>query len=636
MLKFLRRYSKYILAVFGSLLLVVFLAPTVVEDFAQQQAQGSAIWATLEDGDDLGLEVRDAAGYELERLQPFIDSLPPLAMLEIDSPEHWYLLTREAEEAGLVAPLGSIGLDPTFTAQFFLRLGAGRTSETMLAKLQGVVRLIDRWTAGMPVSDTRLRAQSRKFFHGVTARIVPIEATAEGMPEPAESAIAAHYDAYRDIEPGQGEGPGAFGYRLPNRFTIEMLHVPAASITAAVESSGDLGEAKLQQHWIEHLDDTVRNFPEFVRGQRAPQAVRDDLRAELTDAKRDAISKWIVGRQLETSRGLTEDDFGFLVLPEDWSSTRVDLAAMVDGIPEAFAGIDGLVYTREDQDMLTLADLADERFFPAATTDRFGEPRPLAALIAASREFGGDGRYPIQAGLLGPMLQTADGDLVAFRLLRADGARAPESVDEVREDVVRDLKRLAAWDALKADRPALESIARNQGLLELALERGSSVSNVSSVGRGNPLFFEITQGDPRQMFTTPLPVVGADTDVIDAIVAHALEQPTTAAATSLPVEDRIRGFESERALTMLVVELTDQAPLDEGQFGRISTIGTLSAVVATEDLEIDDLSPRLTFSYEQLASRHGFELRRSRDAESPSATDDADVEAAAETETETE
>lgn len=624
MMKFLRRYSKWILAVFGSLLLVVFLAPTAVQEFAESRARASLVWATIgPEGEELGTEVQMEAANELSIVEPLIRPMPWLG--EIRDAEHWYLLVREAREAGLVPTRGSIELDPEVAEQIFVRVGRSQRSERALAGLQGVLRLVDRWQRGTAMSDRRMEASARRLFHEVSARVVAIEPDPSTAPMPSDEAIRAHFERYRDVVPGEGEGPGRPGYRLPDRFTIELLHVPAAAIDARVEAAGLLDGVALAKHWRRHAEE--RGFPPFELGAEVPEVVRTDLLEELEAADRDAIEKWIVARQLELTRGLPSDELGFARLPEDWADRRLDLAALVDDLAEQFEGLDGVRYLRVDDRMLTIEDLAEERFVPGATTDRYGGTQTLAELVGQLREFGGDGRVPVQEGVIGPILRSPEGGLVVFRVLEADGARAPRELDEVRDRVVEDLRRLAAWESMLAEREAIETDAETRGLLAVAVDRDAAIERVGSIARVSPGIFQATGGDPRFVGFTALPVVGQDEEVVEAIVDHALGLPLDRPAGTLPSDQRIASFPAESGPALLLVEFTRQSPLDRDAYEQLSQLPTLTQVMVEQELGPDLGDVTEAFGFEALAERHRFELRRraddaDADSEAPAGGDD--------------
>ena len=100
MFKFLRKYNKWILAVGGTLLMIVFLIPQAISSLSQRAAVGSAVWATIgEDKEEISGEERRQTERELVVLEQLQGLGIPMIAKE---PAHWYLLVREAEDAGVV------------------------------------------------------------------------------------------------------------------------------------------------------------------------------------------------------------------------------------------------------------------------------------------------------------------------------------------------------------------------------------------------------------------------------------------------------------------------------------------------------------------------------------------------------
>jgi len=77
-----------------------------------------------------------------------------------------------------------------------------------------------------------------------------------------------------------------------------------------------------------------------------------------------------------------------------------------------------------------------------------------------------------------------DGTLFFFRVIEPTRHK-PNSVDEVRERVVSDLKRLAHYHALEA-RPARSRSRPERGLLAMAVAHDTIVQRKATVARCNP------------------------------------------------------------------------------------------------------------------------------------------------------
>ena len=102
MFKFLRKYSSWILVIGGSLLMITFLAPQAITGLAQYSASTGSTWANVgPNGDKVSVGEFDL----LQRQTRLINELQgnPLNQLGVgSSPAHWYLMLREAREAGLI------------------------------------------------------------------------------------------------------------------------------------------------------------------------------------------------------------------------------------------------------------------------------------------------------------------------------------------------------------------------------------------------------------------------------------------------------------------------------------------------------------------------------------------------------
>ncbi len=97
MLKFLRKYDKWILAVGGSLLMVAFLLPQALQQLGQ--SGGERVVATFAGGTVTAQERIDAN----TRVR-FLASAagPVLAQLGVNEADHWVMLVDEARRGGFI------------------------------------------------------------------------------------------------------------------------------------------------------------------------------------------------------------------------------------------------------------------------------------------------------------------------------------------------------------------------------------------------------------------------------------------------------------------------------------------------------------------------------------------------------
>jgi hypothetical protein len=632
MFKFLRKYNKWILAVGGALLMIVFLVPQAITSLSQRAAVGGAVWATVgANNEDVPASARRQVERELAALERLQRAGIPLGITE--QPEHWYLLVREAEQAGFV---GGRAIDqiPAEQAQvLFSVAGATPDTDAAISKSLAVGRMIQMYQNAAQLSDARLRAEAARLFHAVEGRTVVLEAEAsDAAPAPSEAEIAAQFERFRDVVPGdadaEGGNPAGFGYRLPDRFKVEMLTIGTDGVRAMIEASDALDGVALFKHWERHAGQ--RGFPSPVDPSVDPPAIiRDDLLTELVGDKMGEIERFANDRLLGSRRRLASDE-AYYKLPDDWASERVDLAVLGREMQDEFEGLPLPVYRAIGDRWLTIEDVRLMDDLGQAATDKFGTTSTDAAtLIAATRAFGGD-RVAI-----GPLRNRLSNDLIFFRITATDPSRPPHDVDEVRDEVVADLKRQADFERLLGMTAALEGVARQEGLLTVAMDHGVEMRRLSRVSLYNPSFLDFQIQNNLRLQATPssLPVVGADETTIGAIVDRALELSAGTPLEDLPRADRTFVVPVESKLAVMIVELTGQTRLDRERYERMTAGNALQAMLLGEELSETDPPATDVFTYESLAARHNFEVKRREtvedDAESESESDEGDAAAAA-------
>lgn len=610
MFKFLRRYSKWILAVGGTLLLITFLIPFAFQGLGQMAATSGATWATVGE-DESSVSVREY--QELLREKRIVEMLPPglIAPVDIKDVEHWYLLAREAEQAGLVGgpddamaflgPNASTALS-NISAQF------GERAEFVLrtiARYRGVVRLVSMYRSAAHFSDHRLRAAAQRLFHTTTARFFVLEAAANpNMPEPSQDEIDAQFAKYADVLPGEGEH--GFGYLLPDRVKLEWVQVPADAVRAAVEASPEFNEVALRKHWLKNPNMT---FPPITEGAAVPEVVKSDLASKLFEQRMQEIEREGVEYLRAATRGLSRTG-SYYVLPDDWAQRRPSLPALATKLQEEF-GIELPEYHSTGDRWVSAQDAADLEGIGAATTNRFGTAAlALPALIRQLKEFGNAVEAVVQEGVAGPPLRGADGSLYFFRITAADRARRAKDSSEVRDMVVRDLKRLADYERLTAASADLESEARTDGILALLVSHpAGEFFEAQDVSLANVqlLMFQAQLGRALTAIPTRLPVVGPDEEAVGAIIKHAMALPPLVAVKDLTPEQRIFTVPVDTKLAVLVVEIMNNTPVTRETFNRGTDMGLIQLLLLNQELDNgEDIAD--AFSVETLAQRHHFKL----------------------------
>ncbi|MCZ6612062.1 MAG: hypothetical protein O6941_05455 [Planctomycetota bacterium] len=615
MFKFLRKYNKYILAVGGTLLMITFLIPVAFESLLPVAGQQRATWAQV--GPDSREKVTVADLAQIQQELQVLQALPPLRGVgTIDQPEHWYLLVREAESAGLIGGTSSAaGIGQQIAQNASLTGQSPRLILDTLAKLDGVGRTIRLYQDATKFSDRRLKHHARRAFHRASVRLVVIEASAAGNPPQfSEAQLAQQMAKHAEDLPGEGEQ--GFGYRLGHRAKLQWLSIPADSVREVVENSDQLNPVALRKHW--RLNPV--QFGEPDSGGEVPDDVRRDLLDTLMKQTLDEIAKYASDQLRIKRRHLTRRG-GYLELGDDWQD--MDFEKLALDIQEKF--LITLPQFHSDGDRwLEIDDLAQLPGIGRAATYKFGEiPVELDELVLAARELGGSQTMLIQQDVAGPPLRGDDESVYLFRIIDTDASRPPRSTDEVREALVADLTKLAHYQQLVGSGETLRQQAITGGLLSVAMAHNTLVRRADGVSLTDPQWLELQVQFqlPLSSRPTPLPTIEVHKPTVEAIIDHALALPQDVAIRNLPKEQRTLVIPVEDRLCVLVVQLTDQFPVTDEDYALSAGNGLVQELLLTEELDQGERTED-EFSFDALAARHNFVIATTQPATQPATQPD--------------
>ncbi len=609
MFKFLRKYNKFILAVGGSLLVIVFLIPQAIQQLSQQAALRSTEVATV------GATEEDVSYTEWQNVlaeSQIVQRLTSTGVLnipgvpEIQDAGHWYLLTREAEQLGFMPPRPT----PPFTISEADVLSLQQSGESValyqrtMAKVQGVVQMLRTFIQAGDMSDRRLQKFAERLFHAVGLQTVVISADAEKATlTPSEQQLQEQLETYKDVLPG--EGKHGFGYKLPNRVKLAWVTVTADSVRAAIEASNKIDGRALRRHWNENAGQ--RGLPPIPDELAAvPDVVREDLLDQLVSDELDQIEKFAYDQIRVPQRNLSKRD-GFYELPDDWATRQIDLQELAKQIRQRF-NISPPQYTAPGSDWVAVDELPSMEGIGAARTEKFGRlASTLSGIVARAREFDGNGTIPIQQGVAGPPLRGTDGSVYIFRISATDPSRPPTSVDEVRDQLVSDLRRSVHYEQLVTQTQQMQEIAQNEGLLALALQYDSEIAadNRAALYDPDKYFIDSIRGQGLDALPSQVPGLGDAPKVLEAIIDWARTFPVDAKMKSIPAAERIRVFDAEDQFAVVVVLLTKQYPLTVEDYKKLTADSQLEALLMGEELG-DVTVIQEVFGYDALAARHNF------------------------------
>jgi hypothetical protein len=251
MIKKLQNYNRQILAAVSVLLLIVFLAPTAVTQCSQGGGSSDTAWARTSDGTTLTLGDLQDMRAQLAVLE--VMGGPVVGRLGASkSPEHWWLLVKEARDAGLV---GGEGDGRTMLEESAARSGARPDDVLMqlassarqqpqvvldtLANLRGVERLVGLSVGNRRLSDARMRDAAREMLTNASCDVVVLDGAVatKALPidPPGEDRLAKLFEAGKD-QP-EGAGPGGIGYRHATSWPAWQA-TPRSDRSSCARSSG--------------------------------------------------------------------------------------------------------------------------------------------------------------------------------------------------------------------------------------------------------------------------------------------------------------------------------------------------------------------------------------------------------------
>ena len=623
MLKFFRKNEKltrWILVVGMTFLMVSWLVFDQSSTFLTQLLEGRSTWATTRDGTSF-------SESDLRRLQQetrVIGMLgdPVVRQLQLDKdPVHWCLLSKEAEAAGLVggAADGQSRITEMATNSklpeanligAMCREGGMSPREVFetIAKLNGVERYINLVLSGPTrMSVVRIEQTAASLMNAVSGEITVLDGVNAkvDVPAPSDAELAEQLEEYGDQAPGAGKY--GFGYKTADRVRLEWLVVPTTSVLAAVEASPALSNIELRKYWIENQSEfaapQLASTPEAASFESNRDAVRAKVLTKVSADKRAEIAKFISDRLQLSMRGIEQVN-GYYTLPADWSSKQVALSALAAEVAQKFAIPQPAVETRTEE-WIGVSDVAALPVLGGATTTRFGsQPVAVTQIIESLREFGGKPTLVAQVAVAGPVLQTALGDIVAFRVTAAEAAAAPASVDAVREALTKDVSRVERFEKLETLLGDIQKQAADQGLSSVAQAYGTKVEAFTDLRQGEKQFLQY-----GLKFPGSLPTLGSDAAVAKAIVLKAMSLPAGRNIADLPIADRTVVVAAPEKLAIVAARIDSITPMHRGDLAPLLNNDRFKNVAASE---MSEGTPLDMFTLEAVTERQCFTLANPR------------------------
>jgi len=602
MLKFLRKYDKWILAIGGSMLMVAFLLPQAL----QQMGQGGTdrVVATFAHG-----EIRARERHSANSRLNFLRNTAPrvVAQLGVEDEDHWLMLVAEARRGGYIGgpEAGRVyfnniarieGIDPEDAFPRLLALTGASEAGALeaFAELSGIdrMRLVHLQTQRVSMPEVLRQHYSDTPTVGLHAGVISADSLLEGVSRfPVEEDLQAFFEEHKDTP--RGGGRLDFGYRVEDAVKFEWIDLAPELFTGSIE----LDPVEVNARW--------RRARELYTGEFSEerQNVEDDMRREITtrivgDAQTVVLSS--------VSRAQRD-------------GTTLDLRQLSEAIRDSARDRSGvelpeIAFDQRDATWSTRTDLqATPRVRNARLQSDGQAVFPEIALNVS--ELNPDAPYGVGVGdIIGPLRSTS-GSLIYARVTDVRPAGAPETLESVRGRVVEDFRLQQAWEQL---------VARSERYPDQIAVRGLATV-VNNAGG------ELVAG----IRATPRTLLRPETRTIDESVFARVNDPGFAAAVmavaagmdpigdvrGLPTEDRVVVTQLPEDASVVIGEIISVDPVTMASF----RLGTRNAISVIEQRRYPIIFGGGPYSFERMKERLSYERLGGREDEDAEASDDAEA-----------
>jgi hypothetical protein len=356
-------------------------------------------------------------------------------------------------------------------------------------------------------------------------------------------------------------------------------------------------------------DDTDEQAPEpqlrpyvAVRDQIVDQLKREDAQDMIAQMARTAQSL------LQRDVRQMDTDNGYRVIREGWQPTPLDDVAAA--LQEQF-GV--LPTTRvRGRDWLSRDDLVQlDGIGTSRLPGRGGAD--FVSYVMSVRELGITDDNPLiglhlQARIPSRTMTNAqNGSRYIFRIIDAEAARVPASLDEVRAQVEQDAKQLAAWRHLLDEQAAWRNRMDTLSLAQLAGELETEPIGPLSFRRRQRSFtgeLELPAIDP----------IAQDAAFIDGVFDLAHAAVAEGEIADLPESKRSAAIANPRDRTLYLVRIDDFSRMTQSEYDIFASSPELTFTVQEMLLGPDGTSDPLDM--DALIARTGYKPDKANDSDS--------------------
>ncbi len=470
MMKFFRKYNKHLLAVFMAFLMVVFVGGSALQGLltpSGNQTVATSRFGKITSGDlqqaDMATNLLTSMGLPWQ--QPTGLSTQPLELID------WILLVHEAK---------SLGIEPDRTSveSLFPILDISRKQRTSpdhvikaLLDLESIQLANSMMRAATIAGAAEIREEADRIYSKVSVNAVVLSASAfaDDSRTFSEKRIESHWKKYRDTEKGKGLN---FGYFVPVSLNLQYLEIDPSALTTSI------GVADLEKKARRFYDDRKQYDPRFRRLDEelaaleaqqtegadpvkpyldwsdAREAAIAGVRAEFARETAQRMVGWLLQASGDASVGATRGDDGYLQFtdeaksPEFFQKLSSQLPSSL-AFPEAVTVAETGLFPIDQFDAVEGLGKASvfqpgARYMSLATLLHRTQP-----IVPDFKSITGASSYDYYAEnqVLPYIIQAATGGhYYLVRVVGSKAAHVAESVDEVRDQVIEDMRLLEGYE----------------------------------------------------------------------------------------------------------------------------------------------------------------------------------------------
>ncbi len=589
MMKFFRKYTKHLLAVFMALLLVIWLAGDALQSLLMNRgAQDKSERGTL-DGRTITQEDAAPIFQQLDVLsRPELQSVTNWKMVWLSAldelgvrddrsgiyqyhfgilmsrgdlldEDEWFLLVTEARRNNMFVPneaveefkatKGLIGPPLSRLRQHYpMKLINEAIRSYLMVQRQAVTAC-----KAPPVSEADVRDFVRQTSEKADVAVATLVATEnskffDNNYAPTEEELTKLFDKHKSSA-NQPHSQGLdFGYQQPEAVQIEYLRINAD----ALRNKQQIDETFAYNYWEKHKDDFTREVaPESAPASGPAPPPRRDKYPTFTEARAEVITRLQKAKANEAALRIAREIIDELTKPWATNTTR---PGAEQAAPESQPAEDAYaeahlkwsakypdVINRVSLPMLERDALGKNAELGQATGKvgvQQGLPLSQAAFLveglADAPEQGSDQlRYFRKPGqTCGVAFADAQGNAFVFRTTAIRPKQPPANLDLVRERLVADARKLHAYERAGELAKSLRERAAKEGL-EAAFRNDAELRNFIDEGAlRHPTPFARTicmaqPGGPPHVMPGNIQGVGSDPKLLEAVFELATARTTT-------------------------------------------------------------------------------------------------------------